>query len=111
MATTIVLDYTEGDTERDLTVVATEEDDPSTPVDITGYTITLHMARPNGSLLSKPAVITNPTAGEFRFEWVTTDLLAGCQNVEIQLISPSNEIETFPKGDDIIALNVRKEIL
>jgi hypothetical protein len=110
MSTTIILGYTEGDTERDLTVVATEEDS-STPVNLTGYTITLHIARPDGTTLSKPAVITDPVAGEFRFEWVATDLVAGRQNVEIQLVSPTSQIETFPKGDDIIALNVRKEIL
>lgn len=67
-----------------------------TPVDITGYTITLKMKRPTPSaLLTKVAVLTVPASGLFEIQWSAGDLVEGLgQLVEIEIDDGTGEIET-----------------
>lgn len=72
------------------------EDDGTTPVNLSGYTITLHIAY--SPPLVKAATIISEAGGEFGFYWLNTtssptpanppDLRAGTWSAEIQIISP-----------------------
>lgn len=85
--------YTEGDRRPVLQgLVGTT----ATPVDITGYTITLKLKRPTGSsLLTKVAVITVAASGLFEIRWAAGDLVEGLGQLgEIEIDDGSGEIET-----------------
>jgi hypothetical protein len=76
----------EGDTLPQITGTLTE-DDGTTPVDITGYDIKLHVGY--DTPLVKTAVIPVGTNGQFAFPWVAGDLTPGLWLAEIQIASPS----------------------
>lgn len=78
------------------------EDDGVTPIDITGYDITLHIGyRPTP--LIKDATVDDGTTGEFSFVWLDGDLKAGTWSCEIQMISPDGK-KTVQKSIDGIPL-------
>ena len=54
-------------------------------VDITGYTITLHIGYPDCALV-KTAVLIDPVNGKFRFDFVFGDLRRGSFAVEIRVV-------------------------
>ena len=80
--------YTEGDTLPELGGFLSN-------TDLTGYTVTLNMDRPDGTVLSRPATLTDPANGLFKIDWAATDLIAGtCQLTTLRFTSPSGEVET-----------------
>lgn len=82
MAKTLIDTYTEGDTLPKLqrTYTGTESGG-----NITGWTITLHLKRPDGTILTKTAAITDGPGGAYEFTWAAGDLQAGkMQEAEVQ---------------------------
>lgn len=68
--------YVEGDTSPPL--VCTYTDSDGNAIDVSGWTIKLHLERPSGSTaLSVTATLTDPTNGIFEFRWSAGDLVAG----------------------------------
>ena len=58
-----------------------------TNLDLTGYTVTLHLKRPDASVVIKPAIILDAANGLFKFTFDATDLVAGeCQLAEVQFV-------------------------
>jgi hypothetical protein len=65
---------------------------------LTGYTITLHLERPNDTVLIKPVVPIDITQGRFKVTWEAGDLIAGLGQVaEIQFVTPGGLPETSEK--------------
>jgi hypothetical protein len=62
------------------------EDDGETPLDLTGYTITIHIGYTPTPLVKSAYVV--PHLGEFSFYWIEGDLKAGEWPVEIQIVNP-----------------------
>lgn len=75
--------YTEGDTLPPIPAVRRG-------INLTGFTITLRMARNNGtSLVKTPLLIVDALQGEFLIEWVAADLVPGLdQGVDIEFVDP-----------------------
>lgn len=66
-------------------------------VNITGYTITLHIARPTTVLVKTATIIDAPT-GLFKFAWSSGDLVAGAlQLCEIEIVDGSSRPLTSQK--------------
>lgn len=98
--------YTENDTGPPL--ICTYTDSTGTAIDITGWTITLHVDRPT-SVLTVTATLSDPTNGIFQFgdPWGATDFVPGFGQVaEIQLVDLSGVIVTAPK----FVIDVEREI-
>ncbi len=76
--------------------------------DLTTFTsITLHMQRPDGTVLVKPATGIDLTQGHFKFAWSAGDLQKGFnQPCEVQFINASGQPSTGPK----FLIDVRGEI-
>ena len=79
--------------------------------DITGFTILLHVRKPNGTRFSKPAVIDDANVGGaasafFHFEWAAGDLCAGDSSAEIEIFDTLGRNETIQE----LILSVAKEI-
>ena len=75
--------YTEGDTLPPIPAVRRG-------INLTGFTLTLRMARNNGiALVKTPLLIVDAPQGEFLIEWISTDLVPGCdQPVDIEFVDP-----------------------
>lgn len=84
------IELIEGDTMPWLTGNITH--DNGDPVDITGWTITLHVGY--SPPLVKTAVIPVGTDGFYYFAWVQGDLLPGRWPAEVQLSTPTG-VQTF----------------
>lgn len=79
--------------------------------DISGFTIYLHVRKPNGTRFSRTAIIDDPNLGGansafFHFEWLAGDLVAGDSTAEIEIFDTSNSNETIQE----LVLHVAKEI-
>lgn len=81
--------------------------------DITGYTIRLHVRKPNGLRFTRDAVIDDANVGApdggsalFHFEWQAGDLCYGESTAEIEVFDAGALNETFPQ----MILKVAKEI-
>lgn len=87
-------------------------DDLDNPIDITGYTINLHVSRPAPTApLVKTATIIDASMGLAQVTWSAGDLIPGNHNFEVQITTAGGDIKTFPDGcDDIWRLETRKEI-
>lgn len=80
--------YTEGDTLPEMVCVLDD-------TDLSGYTITAYVDRPT-TVLSKVATAVDLANGQFKFVWVSTDLVAGYgQEVAIEFNDGSGGIETI----------------
>ena len=101
IAEVTIVTLSEGDTDPDL---ALEFDIP-----ITGATITLNTDRPDGTPLTKTAIIDDGPNGLARIAWAAGDLIGGFSNFEIRIVQGA-EIETFPKNQDIFLLDVRPAV-
>ncbi len=53
-------------------------------VDITGWVIKFQMRRLDGTIFEKTATITDGPAGDFEFQWISTDLVAGHMPAELE---------------------------
>ena len=96
----VLLEFVEGDTLPEL--VGTYKGQ-----DLSGYTITMHIARCDGTTLIKTATPIDLTQGQFKFTWSATDHIAGKgQKAEIQFVTPGAE----PLPVQGITINVSKAI-
>jgi hypothetical protein len=86
MSQLTVLNFVEGDTKPPLIGCI-----PDT--DISEYAIALHIKYTTP--LVKSATIDNAADGEFSFQWISTDLVAGRYSAEIQVTDADGKIETF----------------
>jgi hypothetical protein len=89
--------FTRGDTAPDLTGTCNSvAAGVTTPANLTGATATLHIARPNGTVLTVTASIVSPTAGTWAYTWVTGDLsVTGVHNLEVQVTYSNGRVQTF----------------
>ena len=79
--------------------------------DITGWTITLNVSRPDGTRIQRTAIVVAPNVGglgnaEFYFDWAVGDLMQGENHAEVELFNTLGENQTF-KG---IIIRVSDEI-
>jgi len=88
--------FVENDTLPQITGVYKNSD--GTPVDITGYTIELHIKYDTPREIT--ADLTDPTNGEFKFNWVAGDLKAGTWEAEIEIKNADGKILTAQKADN-----------
>lgn len=61
-------------------------------VDITGYTIKMHIGYT--TVLTKTATLVTPASGEFKFTWLVTDLVQGTPQAEIEITDATGKIIT-----------------
>lgn len=82
--------YTEGDTLPSLSFTLVDED-------ITGWTIEGLLDRPDdNSTITKTAVIVDGPQGVFRFDWASTDLVAGCNQVfSVRFTDLGGDVQTM----------------
>ena len=69
-------------------------------VDITGYTITMRLQRPDTAapiVLTKTATIVDAAAGQFRFSWLSTDLVAGQNQLTVIQIANASGLPLTPQ--------------
>ena len=63
-------------------------------VDITGYTISLHIGYPDCPL-AKPAILTDPVNGKFRFTFQFGELRRGSFAAEIRIVDTLGLADTW----------------
>lgn len=98
MSDVVQINYVEGDNLENIFV--TYKGDISSFV-----SINLDVRRPNGTSLTKPAIIDNAPEGKFHFEWATGDLIAGINEARIKLEVTAGNVKSVP--DVPLRLNVR----
>lgn len=75
--------------------------------DLTGFTVTLHLRRVDGTVLVKTATPIELTQGHFKFSWAPGDLVAGFnQEAEVQFVDGGGKPLTSPQ----FLMNVREQI-
>jgi hypothetical protein len=89
--------FTRGDTAPDLTgTCSSVANGVSTPANLTGATLELHITRPNGTILTVVGSIVSATAGTWAYTWVAGDLsIAGVHNCEVQVTYSNGRVQTF----------------
>jgi hypothetical protein len=87
---TVIDDFTVGDSLPILKCNWGEGD-----VDITGWTIVANIRKPDASLLTKTATITDGGEGDFEFQFATSDLVAGWQPMQIVFTDTSADVFTI----------------
>ena len=80
------------------------QDDDTTPINITDWTITLHINYRITPLV-KVAEIYDAPNGKFRFTWEEGDLRAGEYLAEVQVVNSIGEIQTSNCDEDDQILN------
>lgn len=102
-----IYDFVEGDTLPTISGVLTDDNDD--PIDISDYTIALHIGYKTPLVID--AVITDAAGGVFYFPWESDSLVPGSWRAEIQVTSPSGVV-TVQKtdGNEQFILRVMKEI-
>ena len=83
------------DTEPPLTGTVTSS---GTALDVTvAEAVDVHIHRPDGTVLNRPAVVTSPGTGAWSFPWETGDLnTRGTYRVEVQITWPGGRPQTTP---------------
>lgn len=95
MAPKFLHKYTDGDLRPDLV--------GTLPYDLTGHTIELLIKRPDGSLLTKTAEITEAfdeetNLGTFVFEWEAGDLQVGANQIcQVRDLDADSRAASWPK--------------
>lgn len=97
--------FTVGDLEKPLSGVCTDD---GTPVDLTTATaVTVHVRRPDATVLTRAATVTTPATGVWSMPWQVGDLsLAGSYWCEVQVTWPGDRPQTFGPS----RFNVRDQI-
>jgi hypothetical protein len=89
-------------------VNGTIRDDNGSPMNISGWVITLHIAYGDdlGGPLVKTALIPNGTDGFFEFMWEEGDLQPGRFDYELQFVKPDG-VQTTQRNEDGSKLRMR----
>ena len=88
------MSLTVGDTAPPLTGVCKSDGVPASLVGATA--VQLHIKRPNGNVLTKPATVTDGAGGAWSYSWTTGDLdQHGRWEVEVQVTFSTGEVQTF----------------
>jgi len=88
-------------------MVITYQDKAGAGINLTGFTITLHLRRVDSSVLIKTATPLNLLVGQFKFSWGPGDLVPGVnQKAEIQFVDGAGK----PLTSKIFLLDVREQI-
>jgi hypothetical protein len=89
--------WTEGD-QRPSILLEYTEDDETTPIDVTGWTVKVRIERPRPAhtvLLKDAPVIDGPNGRVDTGPWLSTDLVAGQkQLVKVEWYDTANELQT-----------------
>ncbi len=87
------MSLTVNDSRPDLTGTCTSA---GAAVNLTGATLALHIRRPDGTVLTKPAAVTAPLTGAWSYRWAAGDLnAAGNYSVEAQVTYADGGVQTF----------------
>ena len=85
--------FTTGDTAPALTGVCKSD---TTPVNLTGATVVLHIVWADNTTATKTATLTDATNGAWSYTWIGGDLaVAGPARVEAQVTFSGGSVETF----------------
>ena len=75
--------------------------------DLTGFSVTLHLRRKDGSVVIKTATPIDIAQGHFKFSWAVGDLVAGRnQEAEIQFVDGGGK----PLTSKLFHIDVRGQI-
>jgi hypothetical protein len=85
--------FVAGDTAPDLTGTLTSG---TTPADLSGATIALHLTRPDKTVITRAATIVTATAGTWRYTWQAAELVPGMWSVEAEVTYAGGAVQTFP---------------
>ena len=84
---------TVGDTAPALTGTCTSA---GAPVNLTGADVALHIRKPDATVLSVGATLTDAAGGAWSYSWAPADLdAAGTWKVEAQVTFSSGAVQTF----------------
>ena len=81
------------DTAPDLTGTLTSG---STPADLSGAAIALHLTRPDKTVITRAATIVTAVAGTWRYTWLADELTPGMWSVEAEVTYADGKVQTFP---------------
>jgi hypothetical protein len=91
--TQISAPYTVGDTFPNLTGTVS--------ADLTGATLSVHVARPDGTVFSHAATAVSPTAGTWTMAFSAGDIsLEGVYRVEVEVTFSNGKVQTFTYDTD-----------
>jgi len=75
--------------------------------DLTGFAITMHLRRKDGSVLVKTATPIDLVQGHFKISWAPGDLVEGVnQEAEFQFVNPAGQ----PLTSRVFLIDVRAQI-
>ena len=98
--------FVTGDTAPDLTGTCSSG---TTPANLTGATLELHLTRPDKTVITRAGVVVDGAAGTWRYTWQTGELVAGTWAVELQVTYSGGGLQTFP-ADRPAYFSVRNQI-
>ena len=101
------IEYVEGDVPDPLRGEYRDKDGKT--IDITGFTITLHIGYEDAPLV-KTATITDGPNGVFEFGWNPGDIVAGDYQAEVQITNASGRPLTYPASAGEFYFRVREAI-
>ncbi|MBU0995386.1 MAG: phage baseplate upper protein [Proteobacteria bacterium] len=101
------IEYVEGDIPDPLRGEYRDKD--GKVIDITGFTITLHIGY-EGIPLVKTATITDGVNGIFEFAWEPGDIMAGDYEAEVQIMNASGRPLTYPASAGEFYFKIREAI-
>ncbi|MHA2248276.1 MAG: BppU family phage baseplate upper protein [Candidatus Hodarchaeales archaeon] len=106
MPSAITHEFVVGDTGP--AIACTYTDSAGAAIDVTGWTIKLHIKRPSThTVLTITATLSDPSNGIFQFDWSAGDMIAGQgQQAEIEFTNLTPITFTSP----LFLINVRDEI-
>ena len=80
--------FTSGDTAPALTGTVN--------ANLTGAAVELHLAKPDGTTLTAPAIVTDAATGAWSYSWAAGDLaVTGAWKVEAQVTYSDGDVQTF----------------
>lgn len=85
--------FVTGDTAPTLSGVVTSG---GTPASLVGATCVLNLRKPDRTVITRPATVTDAAAGAWSYTWATGELVAGTWEVEVQVTYAGGAIQTFP---------------
>ena len=85
--------FVSGDTAPDLTGTLTSG---TTPADMSGATIALHLTRPDKTVVTRAATIVTAAAGTWRYTWQADELTPGMWSVEAEVTYAAGAVQTVP---------------